>query len=227
MSARATVGLAAALAAALVFGCPGLGGMLSALAAERNPVLLIHGIDDTRTVMQPLGRYLEGQGWRTFAFDMVPSNGQVGFEALARQVQRQVAEVRARTGAEKVDLVGFSLGGMVARVYLQDLGGAAEVERLVTISSPHHGSWMAYFRWNELGEELRPGSRVYERLNGNLDGLSGVRHTAIWTPFDLMIVPSWSSVLPGARDIRIPVVLHPLMLRDARCHEAVSAALRE
>ena len=223
MSARAK----RVLTAVAVLGLVGLGPVSPVLAAERNPVLLIHGIDDTREVMQPLGRYLEGRGWRTFAFDMVPSNGQVGFEALARQVQRQVAEVRARTGASKVDIVGFSLGGMVARVYLQELGGVSEVERLVTISSPHHGSWMAYFRWNALGEELRPGSRVYERLNGNLKPLAGVRHTAIWTPFDLMIVPSWSSVLPGAREVRIPVALHPLMLRDARSHEAVEAALRE
>lgn len=215
------------MVAALLFGASVLGGIPAALAAERNPVLLIHGIDDTRAVMQPLGRYLEDHGWRTFAFDMVPSNGQVGFDELARQVKRQVAEVRARTGAEKVDLVGFSLGGMVARVYLQELGGVAEVERLVTISSPHHGSLMAYFRWNVLGEELRPGSKAYERLNGNLESLSHVRHTAIWTPFDLMILPSWSSVLPGAREVRIPVALHPLMLRDARCHEAVSTALRE
>jgi triacylglycerol lipase len=200
---------------------------LPAHAAERNPVLLIHGIDDTQAVMEPLGQYLERRGWQRFAFDMVPNDGQVGFEALARQVQREVAAVRARTGAQKVDLVGFSLGGMVARVYLQELGGAAEVERLVTISSPHHGSWMAYFRWNALGEELRPGSRVYQRLNSNLAALAGVRHTAIWTPFDLMIVPAWSSSLPGAREVRLPVVLHPLMLRDARCHQAVEAALRD
>ncbi len=217
--------MAAALAA--------LGGLFlgaltpPALAAERNPVLLIHGIDDTHAVMEPLGRYLDGRGWRSFSFDMVPNDGQVGFDELARQVKSQVAAVRAQTGAAKVDLVGFSLGGMVARVYLQELGGASEVERLVTISSPHHGSWMAYLRWNVLGEELRPGSRVYQRLNANLAALSGVRHTALWTPFDLMIVPSWSSVLPGAREVRIPVVLHPLMLRDARCHEAVEAALRD
>lgn len=223
MSARTAV-LRLAVTA---FGLLGLGPVLPASAAERNPVLLIHGIDDTRDVMQPLGHYLEGRGWRTFAFDLVPSNGQVGFEGLARQVQRQVAEVRARTGAAKVDIVGFSLGGMVARVYLQELGGVSEVERLVTISSPHHGSWMAYFRWNALGEELRPGSRVYARLNGNLAPLAGVRHTAIWTPFDLMIVPSWSSALPGAREVRIPVALHPLMLRDSRCHDAVEAALRD
>ncbi len=200
---------------------------LPAVATERNPVLLIHGIDDTQAVMTPLGRYLQSRGWRTFAYDMVPNHGEAGFQELASQVKQQVAMVRAQTGARKVDLVGFSLGGMVARVYLQELGGAAEVDRLVTISSPHHGSWMAYFRWNVLGEELRPGSAVYQRLNRNLSAMAGVRHTAIWTPFDLMIVPSWSSVLPGAREVRIPVALHPLMLRDSRCHEAVEAALNE
>jgi len=199
----------------------------AATAAERNPVLLIHGIDDTHAAMAPLGRYLEARGWRPFAFDMVPNDGQVGFEALAKQVKAQVATVRAQTGAAKVDLVGFSLGGMVARVYLQELGGAAEVERLITISSPHNGSMTAYFRWNVLGEELRPGSKVYQRLNADLSALSGLRHTVIWTPLDLMIVPAWSSQLPGAREVRIPVALHPLMVQDVRCHQAVEAALAD
>lgn len=195
--------------------------------AARNPILLIHGIDDTHAAMAPLARHLEQRGWRTFSFDMVPNDGAVGFEVLAQQVRREVAAVRARTGAAKVDLVGFSLGGMVARVYLQDLGGAAEVERLVTLASPHEGSWMAYFRWNALGEELRPDSAVYRRLNGNFSALEGVRVTSIWTPLDLMILPAWSSRLPGAKEVRIPVVAHPLMLHDARCHMAVEAALSD
>lgn len=199
----------------------------AAAPAARNPVLLIHGIDDTQAVMAPLGRHLAERGWRTHAFDMVPNDGTVGFAELARQVQSEVTALRARTGAAKVDLVGFSLGGMVARVYLQDLGGAAEVERLVTIASPHRGSWTAYFRWNVLGEELRPDSAVYRRLNGDLSGLAGLRLTSIWTPFDLMIVPAWSSQLPGAKEVRLPVLAHPLMLKDARCHAAVEAALLE
>lgn len=218
---RVALGFAALGLAVLAIAAP------PAHAAARNPVLLIHGIDDTHAAMEPLGRYLEARGWRRFSFDMVPNDGEVGFQELARQVQNQVAAVRAETGAEKVDLVGFSLGGMVARVYLQELGGADDVERLVTISSPHHGSYMAYLRWNVLGAELRPGSPLYRRLNQNLDALSKVRHTVIWTPLDLMIVPSWSSVLPGAREVRIPVLLHPWMLHDARCHEAVEAALSE
>jgi triacylglycerol lipase len=210
---------------ALAFLLVGLVLPLEVAAAERNPVLLIHGIDDTRAVMEPLGTYLEARGWRSFAFDMTPSNGQVGFDALARQVEQQVATIQAQTGASKVDVVGFSLGGMVARYYLQTMGGAPAVERFVTISSPHHGSWTAYLRWNALGEELRPGSPIYRRLNGDLSALSKVRHTVIWTPFDLMIVPSWSSQLPGAREVRIPVILHPLMLRDERCFQAVAEAL--
>lgn len=213
------------LAAAILLGSLCL--TPTARAAERNPVLLIHGIDDTQAVMDPLGRYLEERGWRRHAFDMVPSDGKVGFEELARQVQQQVEALKARTGAKKVDLVGFSLGGTVARYYLQVLGGAADVERLVTISSPHHGSMTAYLRWNVLGEELRPGSLVYQRLNGDLSALAGVRHTAIWTPFDLMIVPAWSSSLPGTREVRIPVILHPLMLIDSRTHEAVAQALSD
>ncbi len=187
-----------------------------------NPVLLIHGIDDQRSKMAGLKRYLEARGFECDSFDMVPSDGSVGLEELAKQVAVRVASLEKNN--RKVDLVGFSLGGMVARYYLLKAGGAEHVERLVTISSPHHGTYTAFLRQNALSKELRPGSPILEELN-KMPFPPGCRLSSIWTPLDLMIFPAWSSRLSGAKEKVIPVLLHPWMVSDGRCFEAVADAL--
>lgn len=50
---------------------------------------------------------------------------------------------------------------------------------------------------------------------------------SIWTPLDLMIVPASSSVIPVGRELKIPVLLHDWMIKDARVLEAIAAFLLE
>lgn len=198
-----------------------LGLSFSPSAQAAQTVVLVHGIDDSQTALKQLKKAIEEKAHkRCITFDMVPNDGRVGLDALAHQLADQINQLPD----QKVDLVGFSLGGVVSRYYLQRLDGFEHVERLVTISSPHHGTWMAFARWNPLAEELRPNSAVLTQLNRDWDPRR-IPHTVIWTPFDLMIVPSTSSRMPGAKEVQVPVLLHPWMLDDKRCHEAVCKAL--
>ncbi len=202
-------------------------GAALALAAL-NPVLLVHGIDDTASVFDAMRPRLEAAGFQVEAFDMVPSNGDASLAVLALQIRDRVEAMRRRTGAERVDVVAFSLGGIASRYYLQRLGGAARVQRFVTISSPHHGTLTGYIRNNPGATELRIGSAFLADLDRDWEATAKqVQVTSIWTPFDLMIVPSMSSRLKGATEVLLPVALHPWMLKDAGCAQAVAAALRQ
>lgn len=202
--------------------------MYADLPPTPNPVLLVHGIDDTGRVFDSLAPKLRAAGRHVETIDMVPNNGDQSLAVLARQVRERVERMRSATGAAKVDLVAFSLGGVVSRYYLQRLGGAPRVQRFVTISSPHAGTWLGYVRWNQGATELRRGSAFLADLNRDWSVTAKqVRVTSIWTPLDLMIVPSNSSELAGARNLTVPVALHPLMLVDNRCHALVLDALSE
>jgi triacylglycerol lipase len=193
-----------------------------------NPVLLVHGIYDTGRVFDSLAPKLRAEGWHVETIDMVPNNGDASLAVLAEQVRDKVARMRAETGAPRVDLVAFSLGGIVSRYYLQRLGGAPQVQRFVTISSPHAGTLTGYVRWNPGVIEMRRGSAFLADLNRDWSTTAQqVKVTSVWTPLDLMIVPANSSQLPGARNLTVPVALHPLMLVDNRCHALVLEALRE
>ncbi|MEM1279730.1 MAG: alpha/beta fold hydrolase [Cyanobacteria bacterium P01_H01_bin.152] len=194
------------------------------MAVIHPPVLLIHGIDDTAEIFCPLKAYLSDRGWQdVHTLDLQPNNGDIGLDQLAMQVQEYVD--RMLSTSPEIDLVGFSMGGIVARYYLQRLGGLQRVRRFVTLSSPHNGTWTGYLRANPGAKQMRPNSNFLMDLNQTVDELTKVEFTSVWTPFDLMIVPSNSSELPVGRMIQLPILAHPYMVSDARSLATLSDLL--
>lgn len=193
----------------------------------RPPVLLVHGIFDSGKRLERVRDHLLGCGVpQVRVIDLIPNSGRVGLDRLAEQVARNVEELSAVNKAPHVDLVGFSMGALVSRFYVQKLGGKERVRRFVSISGPHAGTITAYALWNEGARQMRPGSAFLKALEADPDPWGEVEVTAIYTPLDLMILPSQSSVLRGAREvITVPVVLHALMLRDKRVLAAVERVL--
>lgn len=190
---------------------------------DRNPVLLIHGIADSKYSMQWLAHYLQHEGWEVHTMNLKPNWGQKGLEPLAGQID---AYAREQFDSRRFDLVGFSMGGLVSRYYVQRLGGVRRIDHLVTLSAPHHGSLLANLIANQGCREMRPGSPFLRDLASDADQLEQIKFTSLYTPLDLLILPARSSEMPQARNIRVPVVMHPLMVLDKRCMRAVAEALR-
>ncbi|MDF5707123.1 MAG: triacylglycerol lipase [Nostoc sp. S4] len=192
---------------------------------QRNPVLLIHGIDDTEAVFRQMRLYLIQQGFPVHALNLVPNNGDLGLDELAKQVANYVT---TNFGLEQpLDLVGFSMGGIVSRYYIQRLGGINRVQRFITIASPHHGTVVAYGSRRPGCVQMRPDSLFLKDLNSDAVMLKQLNFTSIWTPYDLMIVPANSSQMPVGQQVIVPVALHPWMLTDSGSLAAVTAALAQ
>ncbi|MEH2326785.1 MAG: triacylglycerol lipase [Nostoc sp.] len=192
---------------------------------QRNPVLLIHGIDDTGAVFHKMAAQLRLLGWSVYSLNLVPNNGDVGLDELAKQVADYVTATFAPE--QRLDLVGFSMGGIVSRYYVQRLGGINRVERFITISSPHHGTVVAYGSQRPGCVQMRPDSIFLKDLNSDAVMLGQLNFTSIWTPYDLMIVPANSSQMSVGSEVIVPVALHPWMLTDPRSLAVVKAALKE
>jgi triacylglycerol lipase len=192
---------------------------------QHNPVLLIHGIDDTGAVFNTMAGYLRQRSWSVHTLDLIPNNGALGLDELAKQVDDYVATNFAPE--ETLDVVGFSMGGIVSRYYIQRLGGIKRVQRLITISSPHYGTALAYASGRPGCLQMRTHSPFLKDLNSDAVMLMQLNFTSIWTPYDLMIVPANSSQMPLGREEIVPVALHPWMLKDSRSLAIVAAALAE
>lgn len=191
----------------------------------RNPVLLVHGIWDTGKIFYLMAAYLRERGWSVYDLDLIPSNGDAGLEHLAQQVGNYVD--RTFTSNTAIDLVGFSMGGIVSRYYVQRLGGVDRVQRLVTVSSPHNGTWVAYGSFRLGCIQMRPNSTFLRDLNQDTSQLEQLNFTSIWTPLDTMIVPANSSQLRVGREVKVWVPAHASMVTDLRSLDAIATSLAE
>ena len=176
-------------------------------------VVLVHGFLDTGWVYRRMRSRLERQGAVCLVPRLRPNDGRGGLARLAENLQR---DIDAAFGPdEPIRIVAFSMGGLVSRHYLQVLGGAARCEKLLTISSPHHGTGTARFYPSQGARDMRPGSAFLRRLQSTEETLREVQLVSYHTPMDLMILPAKSSVWAPALNLDFPVLLHPLMLSDA------------
>lgn len=192
---------------------------------NRNPVLLVHGLTDTSRKMRHIASHLRGLGWEVHDIDLTPSNGDETLEVLAAQVAAKID--RTHAPSQPFDLIGFSMGGLVARYYIQSLGGINRVQRFITISTPHQGTLAAYFSLRPGCVQMRPDSDFMTKLNQDLSSLKQLNFTSLWTPFDLIILPPTSSELGIGTEFSFPVIAHPLMVRDSHCLSAISTALNQ
>jgi triacylglycerol lipase len=159
-------------------------------------------------------------------FDLCPSSGRAPISELARQVAAQADTLRAQTGATRIDLLGFSMGALAARYYLQRGGGREQVRRFISISGPHAGTLAAFALPLAGVRDMRPGSALLRSLDADRDPFGGVEVHCIYTPFDLMIMPATSSILRGAQSTHsLPVLLHRWMIHDRRVHDLAAHML--
>lgn len=180
---------------------------------------------DNVGTMRRFSAYLEGIGQRPIICSPQPSNGSAPIELLAEQLGRFVEE---KFGADDpVNLFGFSMGGLIDRYYLQKLSGVRRVRKLVTVATPHQGTQTARVFPFVAAVQMRPGSDFLADLNRDLSALEAVQFTSIWTPFDLTIVPSTSSVLPVGRARRVYAAAHGLIPYDPFVMRTVGETLSE
>lgn len=151
------------------------------------PVLLVHGIMDNRSVFTVFRRALRRRGFGTVhAVNYSLLTGDV--RTAAHELRTHVERLREETGSDLVHIVGHSLGGVIARYYVQRLGGARVVDTLVTLGSPHAGTYSAYLMPTPLAAQLRPGSELLAELAGPAPGCP-TRFLVVWSRMDQLIVP--------------------------------------
>lgn len=174
--------------------------------------VLVHGIFSTHRILFSMRRTLERNGVECFAPDLKPNDGRTGIEDLARQLRDHI-DAKLDTAGRFV-LIGFSMGGIVSRYYLQYLDGFKRVDHFFSISTPHHGTITAYLYPGRGTQQLRPNSPFLRGLEESQEVLRGLKLYSYWTPFDWSILPASSSHWEIAENKEFSSLLHPLMLFD-------------
>ena len=163
------------------------GLVMGDVVAAGTPIILVHGLIDNRSIFTLLRRALRRRGFgRVMTLNYSPLTQDL--RSVARRLQDLVEQTCEETGYERVHVVGHSLGGLVARYYVQRLGGDARVHTLCTLGSPHAGTQTARLLPQRLVRQLRPGSELLTELQQPAPGCR-TRFVAYWSDLDQLIVP--------------------------------------
>ena len=175
-----------------------LAGEDSTGGANRIPVLLIHGFFCNRQLWRPLARRLAARGHPLGAVDLEPVLGSI--DDYVPAIERAVTELQVRTGAPAVALIGHSMGGLAARAYLRR-HGSGRIACLVTLGTPHRGTFHARLGHGRNAHQMRPGSDwLAELAAAEAAGGSGAlpRTTVILSHHDNIVAPLDGQTLPQA-----------------------------
>jgi triacylglycerol lipase len=184
-------------------------------------VVFVHGLAGNRANFFPLQAYLRLRGHRRQLSFNYRSRGSI--EGLALNLKRQL-DRNVRGG--RIDLVCHSMGGLVARHYVQALGGSRRVDRVITLGTPHHGSTSSAYLPLPLVNQLRPNGLFLRGLDA-LPLPSHVRFHSFAARDDLLVLPCESALAPFGECVMLEDLGHMDMLLSPRVFAAVHDRLTE
>lgn len=179
--------------------------------AASPPVVMVHGFGLTRNTFLFLGPKLTARGLgplHALTYDSL-----AGIEEGARAVERFVESVCRRHGCERVDLVSHSWGGPVSRWYVERLGGARRVRRLVSLAPPFHGTLQSRLALGRTRTDIAVNSEVLQELG---EPPRGTSYASIASTTDEAIVPPGSAFFEpyGAIDLETELATLPPLGRS-------------
>jgi len=193
------------------------------------PLVLVHGLFDTPRIFDSLRRRLAGRRSPLLVPHLPHALGSVPLEDLAAMLG---SHIEAAFGTEQpVDVMGFSMGGLISRTWIQLQGGHQRVRRFTSVASPQQGTLAAQVwpRWPLASvADMKLGSDLLRRLNGDPGPLAAIDCCSIYCVADVMVVPGWTAVLPVGRRLAFPLHLahHELMARPEAVELVASELLR-
>jgi triacylglycerol lipase len=186
----------------------------------------VHGLLDTPRLFFRLERRLEGQDRPVLSPHLPHRFGATPLRQLAQQLDGLIQE---RWGLEtSIDILGFSMGGVIARTWLQELGGAKRTHRFLSVGSPQQGTLTAQCvpAWLFAGlADMKRGSPLLRSLNGNYSDLQAVECISFFCRWDLMVCPGWQAVLPIGTSTAVPVWTHQQLMSHPRSLDLLTEAL--
>ena len=198
---------------ALITGFAVVPGASPAMAAQKDPILFVHGFSGGEFNWWQMQARFNADGWNR-AYNWSYNSGQSNV-TTAYQIRDKVNAIKRETGAAKVDIISHSMGALGSRYYLKHLGGQYSVDDFVSIGGPNHGTNTAWACFTTSCGEMRPGSNFLNALNSGDEtptNQSYVRYGTFWSWCDEIINPDESTPLSGAENNMVGCYGHLTLL---------------
>ena len=190
------------------------------------PLVLVHGLWDSPRLFRRLEQALAGRRAPLLLPHLPHGLGVRPLEDMASQLDLIIT---SSFGPDQpLDLLGFSMGGLIGRIWIQLLGGQRRTRRFFSVGSPQQGTLTAqpWPRWLlATVADMKLGSPLLRQLNGDLSTLQGIDCYSYYCRIDPLVVPSWRGVLPVGSVRALPVLSHQHLISKPRALGPIVADL--
>jgi len=181
-------------------------------AVGQRGVVLVHGFVCNRGLWNPWMRELRRRKTPFIAVNLEPVFGSIDHYPLV--IEAAVTRLERATGCP-VTLVGHSMGGLAIRAWLRQFDADARVHRVITIGSPHQGTWLARYSHTINGKQMRQRSPWLTELAAAEPATRATRFTCFYGHCDNIVFPAASGILQGAQNLHVPGTAHVQMAFQA------------
>ena len=183
---------------------------------KKRPIFLVHGLWNDPKLFEKLLKKVKEDDYQIYIPHLPHKFGKTSLWRLARDLDSQIEQL---VGPEiEIDIVGFSMGGLISRLWIQKYNGFLRTKRLFTIGTPHFGTYtaqlMPYFFMQGIAE-MKRGSNLLSKLNHDLTSLEKVECTSFFTKWDLMSFPGWQAKLSIGDSYHLPVLTHKELITNS------------
>ncbi len=177
-------------------------------AAGQRAVVLLHGFFCNRGVWNPWAPRLREARVPHVALSMEPPFGAI--DGCVAQIDAAIERATRATGLAPL-LVCHSMGGLAARAWwraYRNHGAASRVHGVITIGSPHHGTFTARLARADNARQMRPASDWLQALAAEEDATQRRHFTCFYSHCDNIVMPASTATLPGADNRHVEGVPH-------------------
>jgi triacylglycerol lipase len=196
------------------------------------PLVMIHGLWNTPRLFHRLLNQLDGQRKLLLIPHLPHGLGHLPLEVLAAHLDTEIRQALGDHGP--LDLLGFSMGGLLARSWIHHHGGHQRTRRFVCVGSPQQGTLAAQAvprRWLPSIADMKVGSRYLSQLAAahrqHPEHLGRIDCRSFTCRVDLLVIPSWQGVLPVGPAQHLNVPHHLALMTHPKAVAAITASLLE
>ena len=182
---------------------------------KRKPIILIHGLWNTSSVFSSITSKLDEKGIEYFAPTLDHAYGMTSIVELTKLLNKLILEKYGFT--EEIDILGFSMGGIIGRYWIKKFNGYKRTRRFITVGSPHMGTLTSQLvpKYPFRGiSEMKINSCLLKELSKLNYLLGDIDCISFFTNWDLMVFPGWRAYLYCGDKLSLNIFKHRNLVRN-------------
>ncbi len=189
---------------------------------NRNPIILIHGLWNTSSIFSLISSKLDEKEVEYFAPTLNHAFGMTSIVELTNLMDQLIVE---KYGLEQeIDILGFSMGGIIGRYWINKFNGYKRTKRFITIGSPHNGTLTSQLvpKYPFKGiSEMKINSSLLRDLANYDYFLNDIDCISFFTYWDLMVFPGWRANLNVGEKISLNIFKHRNLVKNPAAVERI------